>query len=655
MGRNLTYKSSQGNIEFINTTNFQVSVPDSVGLINIFISQLSFQQQLNSNFQEPIIGSISLQDNRFLIDGDNFGNSIFSNISEIKLNSIVQDKSSYLDYQNDRIILSTSFESKYSNSYQFDISIANVSLNNSFVYEIKPEIDNVSALSYIGGSITIFGNHLNCKRFDNSSSVVSIKIGDKYCQNPINIDENDFTSIKCSLPGGNENDENMMIDIDIDNVKSVNSSTTFTYNLPILSQYHNIDNDKISIIGNNLFSSIQSSSTIIKFNGIPIELQNLNEINNKTSLIVSLSQFETSNLNINQINLMNGDIQVLTPKSKISNSLQIRLIPLIEQVVGEINKNGGEITIIGKYLNLKRFNSTETSIRIINLQNSTICSKLQQSNNINNKTSIICQHSPTSNVNNNNIQMIIDDQQSNNNIQIEFQSPIIYTVQYQYDKDDSSKIHIYINGENFGNDPSLLQFKISNELVNNNQFIIKSISFEKIQIETDDISATSDISIIINNKTSNSISIEFSKPVDEKSKISTGIIIAIVLSISLFLLSIIVVSILIKKRREKRKLVHDKVESKEPSNPSVELKDLSKSNSNVSLSVDHKPLTSPVVPENSKTEIFKEKSVAEHSLGVKNLSKDNNSYNEFGDVVFSTSEANEFQTGYSKQPTNSKK
>ncbi|KYQ91434.1 hypothetical protein DLAC_11718 [Tieghemostelium lacteum] len=466
MGQNITYKSSQGNIEFINSTNFQVSVSDSVGIINIFISQSLYQQQLISNFQEPIIRSISLQDNKFIINGDNFGNSIFSNVSEITLNSIIQDKSSYLDYQNDRIII-TSPESKFSNRYQFDISIANVSLNNSFVYEIN-------------------------------------------CQNPINVNENDFTSIKCSLPGGNENDENMMIDIDIDNVKSVNSSTTFTYNIPIISQYHNIDNDKISIIGNNLFSSIQSSSTIIKFNGIPIELQHLNEINNKTSLIVSLSQFETSNLNINQSNLMNGDIQVLTPKSKISNSLQIRLIPLIEQVVGEINKNGGEITIIGKYLNLKRFNSSETSIRIINLQNSTICSKLQQSNNINNKTSIICQHSPTSTINNNNIQLIIDDQQSNNNIQIEFQSPIIYTAQYQYDKDNSSKIQIYIKGENFGNDPSLLQFKISNELMNNNQFIIISISFETIQIETYYIlSENNEISILINNKQSNSNSVVF--------------------------------------------------------------------------------------------------------------------------------------------------
>ncbi|KYQ88623.1 Pol protein [Tieghemostelium lacteum] len=528
-------------------------MPDSIGKIDGLINDI---YNFSTNYQNPKISSISFESNEFIISGDNFGNSIYSNYSEIKLNSIVQQQSSYI-IDNNRIILQSNYNSNFSNQYHFDISIANISLSEQYIYYNRPIISSISQLnSYNSGTITIRGDKLNCKNENNSSSTIEVKIGDKLCSSPSNIIENQFNSIKCSLPSGNEFDENLDINITIDNVSNIESQIKFTYNIPSISEYHpDNNNNNLILIGNNFDNKFGSiDKTNITFNGITFKLNN--SINNsKTSITINLSNFTLNNDN----NLKNGYIQVHTPSNKTSNSFLIQLKPFIERIEGRINKNGGEITIIGKYLNFKTFNNDNTSIIIQNQQNNSICNDIQQLIN-NNNPMIICKHSPTISINNNYLKIKIDNQTSNQNINVEFQSPIIHSIEFRGKESDTTQFDII--GENFGNDKSLIQIKVNDNLIDNSKFNINEISFENIQIEMISNDEIQSITVIANNLSSNTLPFEITINDSNKSRLSGGIIVAIVLGCLVGIISIVVVSLILKKKLNRnRKSVDTKMES----------------------------------------------------------------------------------------------
>ncbi|KYQ91795.1 IPT/TIG domain-containing protein [Tieghemostelium lacteum] len=493
---------------------------------------------------KPTIESVSFDNNRFTIIGDSFGNSQFSSYSLVKINSIVHDSSSFSDYLDNRIIVNPLINTNYSKSIQFDLSIANVTTLTPFNFDLRPSINSISVLnSYSGGEITISGFRLNCKRDDNSTSNVEISIGNKPCSMPENLIENEFTSIKCLLPSGSENDENLSINITIDSIQNDQSQIKFSYHLPTISNYqHQIENDSLILIGNNFDDSLQSiHKTNISFNGKSISLSTLNNDNNNSKkLILSLSE-------IFQMKLMNGGIQVHTPFNKSSNSIEIKFKPSIQEIKGNINKNGGEITIIGRYLNFKRFNEQPTSMRIVNHLNSTICNNINQidNNNNNNNNILTCNHSPTKSLNQNQLMIIIDDQQSNNDINVQFQPPIIHSVVSQ------SESTLIIIGENFGEDQSLIQIKLDESLLESKQYTINNMSFEYLQIEVENLSGDAQtMTLIINNQTSNSKPITMGND-DTKKGSSIGMIIGIVLG-AVCLGTIISVAIVFKKREDQR-------------------------------------------------------------------------------------------------------
>ncbi|KYR00218.1 hypothetical protein DLAC_03374 [Tieghemostelium lacteum] len=417
------------------------------------------------------------------------------------MNSTIQDQSSFFENNNNIIIFNTSqINDNFTNQFQFEISIANISNSNYFIFQNRPTIESINTIPYKGGEVTISGKRLNSKRFDNSSSEIEIKIGDYICSSPSNINNDDNTSIKCYLPSSsNDNDENLEISIKIDSIENYPSPIKFTFNNPSISRYQheytNIDSnnnndDRLIIFGDNFDNSkgiIDKSS--FTFNGITIQLNNTlftnNNNNNKTTLIIPLFQlFNNNNINNNNIDLSklkNGDLTIHTPTNKISNSISIKLKPIIQQIKGSINKNGGIITIIGKYFNLKRFNNDNTQFNIINQHNIPICNDYKQQIEDNN-TIRICNHSPTKSIINN-LFIIIDDQQSiniNNNI-IEFQKPIIQSIQSQQ---DSSISILNIYGYNFGIETSLIQIQIGDIILQNDEFSINEISFENIQLST---------------------------------------------------------------------------------------------------------------------------------------------------------------------------
>ncbi|KYQ91794.1 immunoglobulin E-set domain-containing protein [Tieghemostelium lacteum] len=531
-----TFLSSKNEIVFypLNPNIFEIDIGNSVGEIEFWIQQGIYNSgRIVTQYQNPTIESTSFDNNRFTINGDNFGNSQFSSYSLVKINSIVHDSSSFLDYLDNRIIVNPLINTNYSKSIQFDLSIANISTLTPFNFDLR-------------GEVTILGFRLNCKRDDNSTSNIEISIGNKPCSMPENLIEKEFTSIKCLLPSGSENDENLSINITIDSIQNDQSQIKFSYHLPTISNYqHQIENDSLILIGNNFDDSLQSiHKTNISFNGNSISLSNLNnDIKNSKKLILSLSE-------IFQMKLMNGGIQVHTPFNKSSNSIEIKFKPSIQEIKGNINKNGGEITIIGRYLNLKRFNEQSTSMRIVNHLNSTICNNIKQiDNNNNNNNMITCNHSPTKSLNQNQLMIIIDDQQSNNDINVQFQPPIIHSVVSQ------SESTLIIIGENFGEDQSLIQIKLDESLLKSNQFTINEISFEYLQIELIDynFSNIQTISLIINNQSTNSIyNSLFQSKSEENVNLSNGIIIAIVLCCCLFTIVLIFGTLFYFMRNKKK-------------------------------------------------------------------------------------------------------
>ncbi|KYR02605.1 hypothetical protein DLAC_00052 [Tieghemostelium lacteum] len=574
-----TLDSSKNEIEFLNSTTFQINVGESVGEIEYTITEKAYSSgTLKTTYQKPMISNITFESNEFTISGDNFGDSIYSNYSEIILNSVVQSQSNYQqDFDNNQIILQSNHHSNYSNKFQFEISIGNVSLISPFVFENKAIIKSISELnSYNGGDITIYGSKLNCKNENNSTTEVMIMIGNKNCSNASNLIENEFTSIKCSLPSGNEFDENLTINITIDSVQNQQSTIKFSYHSPSISNYQHIidDKDDILILNGANFDDISGSieNSNITFNSINFNLKNLfiNYTNNsnKSTIIIPLSKLKNNNNN-----LKNGDIQIHTPNNKTSNSMKIQLKPTIDQIQGKINKNGGLITIIGRYLNLQRFNNNNnnesiiptTTISIINQNNISICNQIKQFNNI----SIICNHSPTDSINNNHISIIIDNQQSNNNINVQFQPPIIQSIEIQQQERDTTSMILLIKGENFGTDKSLIQLKIRNQTLNFGQFGIKEISFEDIQIEVvyskfKNSDSNQILNIIVNNQTSNEFSFEVptSQQTPKKSGLSVGIIIAIVFGTLAGVVAILVASYIYKTKLGKKKNIEHKNELK---------------------------------------------------------------------------------------------
>ncbi|KYQ93635.1 IPT/TIG domain-containing protein [Tieghemostelium lacteum] len=561
---NKTFSSSNGKIKFTSPTTFQIDIGESVGDIKISIKEPSYQSPiLTTYYQRPIIESIEFESNQITIRGDNFGNSIYLEYIVIKMNSTIQDQSSIIENNNNIIIFNTSqINDNFSNQFQFEISIANISNSNYFIFQNRPTIESINTIPYKGGEITISGKRLNSKRFDNSSSEIEIKIGDYICSSPSNINE-DNSSIKCNLPSSsNENDENLEISIKIDSIENNPSPIKFTFNNPSISRYQheytNIDSnndDKLIIFGDNFDNSkgiIDKSS--FTFNGITIQLNNTiftninnNNNNNKTTLIIPLPQLFNNNSNKSQ--LKNGDLIIHTPNNKLSNSISIKLKPIIQQTKGSINKNGGIITIIGKYFNLKRFNNDNTQFNIINQHNISICNDYKQP--IDSNTILICNHSPTKSVINN-IFIIIDNQLSsnnNNNNQIEFQKPIIQSIQLQQ---ESSTTIMNIFGYNFGIEASLIQIQIGNFILQNDEFSINEISFENIQLSTsfEFEESPTNITIIVNNQKSNEFEVDTISR--GKSGLSIGIIVGIVLSIVCVSIVLLLSIVYIKKKGKEK-------------------------------------------------------------------------------------------------------
>ncbi|KYR00242.1 IPT/TIG domain-containing protein [Tieghemostelium lacteum] len=517
-----TFNSSLGNITFINSTTFEIDVGDSVGEIEYSIELAFLTQNLKTSYQSPIIESINFLGDNITITGDNFGDSKFSNYSNILINSIGQNQTSYLEYSNNKVILKYPSIEYFSNSYDFDFFIANISTLSSFKVLTKPKLTAISNLnSYSGGEVTITGENLNCKRQNGTSSDILIKMGNKICSSPTNIDDVKFTTLKCTMPQGFENDENLPISLSIDSVQADIPPFKFTYYLPKVTKVEQDINNTITILGDNFDNSQQLMiSSNFTLNSKVIKLNTIANCS-KSSLILSLPQL------FNDSNILNGDIIVYTPYSKSTNPIPVKLIPSIQEIKGIINKNGGIITIIGKYLNMKRFNNENTVLKIMNLQNNTSCYDPSQ----NNDNNIICTHLPTTSVINN-IIVSIDGKQSNADIKIAFLSPIIHSFEYQFDSSS-----IFLNGENFGNDQSLIQIKIGNTILTPDQYTITELTFETIQIKLNNQQPTQQLSVIINNQPSNVMEITIPNKISSESsnsgsesKLSVGIIVGIVLA-----------------------------------------------------------------------------------------------------------------------------
>ncbi|KYR00243.1 immunoglobulin E-set domain-containing protein [Tieghemostelium lacteum] len=488
-----SFNSLLGNITFINSTSFEIDVGDSVGEIEYSMTDQYITLPIyKTSYQGPIIESVKFLGDNITITGDNFGNSKFSNYSNILINSISQNQTSYLEYSNNKVILKSISIEYFSNSYDFDFFIANISTLSSFKVLTKPKLTAISNLnSYSGGEVTVTGENLNCKRQNGTSSDILIKMGNKICSSPTNIDDVKFTTLKCTMPQGFENDENLPISLSIDSVQADIPPFKFTYYLPKVTKVEQDINNTITILGDNFDNSQQLMiSSNFTLNSKVIKLNTIANCS-KSSLILSLPQL------FNDSNILNGDIIVYTPYSKSTNPIPVKLIPSIQEIKGIINKNGGIITIIGKYLNMKRFNNENTVLKIMNLQNNTSCYDPSQ----NNDNNIICTHLPTTSVINN-IIVSIDGKQSITDIKVEFQSPIIHSFEYQ-----SEISSIILKGENFGNDQSLIQIKIGNTILTPDQYSITQLTFEKVEFQLVSLKTTQDITIIVNQQISNSLEI----------------------------------------------------------------------------------------------------------------------------------------------------
>ncbi|KYQ90365.1 hypothetical protein DLAC_11754 [Tieghemostelium lacteum] len=547
------------NSSFTDSTHFQIPLNDSVGEITVEITQGQFTNSYITHYSESVINYVKCDYIKCTINGYNFGNSKFKNLTEIIFDSttIHFNNSNNIPIQYNNTQIQFNHNNNFSKESSFSISISSISSINPFNYTFRPIISSISTIPFSGGEITINGYFLNSKRENGDNSTISIQIGSFTCQNPSNIIENDFTSIKCLMNGNDgSNSENLPISIEIDGVENEMTSIKFTFNLPtITSIQHDIidfNNDSLIINGFNFNNFDGTINPIIHFNNQSKSISNTNNNNNKTSISIQLLHFFDNNQT-----LKNGNIQIQTPTNRISNLIRLRLKPFISRIEGRISKSGGLITIIGNYLQLIDFNGFTLPISIINQNHNSICSNPKQIENINNNNNnidiITCEHSSTTSINNNLIIIIIDNQQSNSNIQIQFKPPIINSVDYIPSSSSSTinSIEFTINGFNFGTDSTLFQIEINNNSIDSIHYNIKSITFEEIQIElimsqlSQPIIEEGYIKITINSQSSNLISYSLKVQPEEitnkKDKsLSIGIIIGIVLAV-LVLISLAIV------------------------------------------------------------------------------------------------------------------
>ncbi|KYQ90366.1 IPT/TIG domain-containing protein [Tieghemostelium lacteum] len=302
------------NSSFTDSTHFQIPLNDSVGEINVEINQGQFTNSYITHYSEPIINTIKCDYIKCTINGYNFGNSKFKNLTKIIFDSttIQFNNSNNIPIQYNNTQIQFNHNNNFSKESSFSISVSSISSINPFNYTFRPIITSISTIPFSGGEITINGYFLNSKRENGDNSTISIQIGSFTCQNPSNIIENDFTSIKCLMNGNDgSNSENLPISIEIDGVENEMTSIKFTFNLPtITSIQHDIidfNNDSLIINGFNFNNFDGTINPIIHFNNQSKSISNTNNNNNKTSISIQLLHFFDNNQT-----LKNGNIQIQT-------------------------------------------------------------------------------------------------------------------------------------------------------------------------------------------------------------------------------------------------------------------------------------------------------------------------------------------------------
>ncbi|EGG18661.1 hypothetical protein DFA_04156 [Cavenderia fasciculata] len=211
-------------------------------------------------------------------------------------------------------------------------------------FNIYPFITQVSSTSTIGGPITIDGTYLHLNRFNQSNTIVSIKVGNLDCINPTSTGP-DGTQLTCQLQSGSGS--NLRVAVTIDELPSI-GDVFFNFGLPNIQSVsqNNQTYETIVISGENFGSNI--SNVIVTLSNQLLSCQLTIDNIELTCLLLSTSK--------------SGTILVQV-ENQLSSAYPLALHSILSNLTSQ-SSNGGIVTISGQYLGIQDIYSTNLTITI---------------------------------------------------------------------------------------------------------------------------------------------------------------------------------------------------------------------------------------------------------------------------------------------------
>ncbi|EGC36998.1 hypothetical protein DICPUDRAFT_77369 [Dictyostelium purpureum] len=318
--------------------NLTVNFPPGYGSFRLYPDASMHKNIMYLNYAPPYISQCIYKDSMVILNGFNFYNN--QSVAQVYINGV---KVSIVSI--DHRLLKLDYFTEYSQKLNINVTIGNVSLENIYTYDIKPQpvsiTTTVSTSKYNSGVITITGSYMSSSQ--TSSTTISLISSDNKSYNCEYLSSTK-SQIVCLLEPG----EGLInrVKIKIDDVESL-IEINFKYGVPQFTSTNAIQIDRtneFSLTGIN-FGNINDKNGTVKL------LIDGNE--NKEIITTSISNDETK-LSFKLPNICETSVKLSIEVNGVisNNSIVIKLQPTVMLTPSRPLTNGSSLHI-DKYFSCK--------------------------------------------------------------------------------------------------------------------------------------------------------------------------------------------------------------------------------------------------------------------------------------------------------------
>ncbi|EFA75962.1 IPT/TIG domain-containing protein [Heterostelium album PN500] len=453
----------------ITTPNFQLKCNAPAGTGANLTVEVSIQGAVADflvSYLPPQIVTVSNSPNSFTISGTQFGSdsSLIQVVYTADNGSVIILSDSVYTNNSVQSIISNSIPE---NAINGPISvIVNRQSSNQLPYTLVPIISSASNPPTMGGQITITGSHLTSYRSDGTNTTLSVQVNGFVCMYP---EVQSFESMVCNVSYGTGIKNSLVVSID----NSPSNTILLAYMAPSISSFEQEDLS-IKVSGQNFgMNTVITSITFDSASG-PISSVNQNVLMGPIPTQSRSGQFK------------------VTVDGQDSNLLDINIKPVL-QSISSTGTSGGEITIVGYFLNFYRQNVSSTNLTVDFLTSPpSSCTNPQSIFVDNTYTALTCQ-APAGSGFNIPVRVTIDGK--SDTIPFSYGAPTLTSVKV------SKSNLVVVTGTNFGNDASSVQVTLSGEVIE--QFTLTDDTHLQFIAPTDAVNGM--VTVSVQSRTSNGI------------------------------------------------------------------------------------------------------------------------------------------------------